>query len=230
VQVIRAGTSWAEAEIVEAGDDVVVGPGDAFVMQGVPLEAYGSEALGTMTTPGDDARVVGFAIRESSRCCSMTHAGMQSPWYHTLLQGVQELRGTPVRLRIARWDVPPGADLPPVDDAVLALRAVDAGTISGKITPVDAAATGAEPRTLTFGAGSTIGLPGTLESGDTVRLLNAGPDAAVVYELTIEPDPSAAAAPAGTLATVSESVPMPSARSGHSATLLDGRSAPRSSR
>jgi hypothetical protein len=89
------------------------------------------------------------------------------------------------------------------------------------ITPARPAATGVEPRTLTFGAGGTIGLPRTLEDGDTVRLLNAGPDAAVVYQLTVEPDPSAAAAPAGTLATVSESGPMLSARSGHSATLLD---------
>ena len=221
VQVIRAGTTWAEAETVEAGEEAVVGPGDAFVMQDIPFDAYGSEALGTMTTPGDDARVVGFAIRESSRCCSMTHAGMQSPWYHTLLQGVQELRGAPVSLRIARWDVPAGADLPPVDDGALTLRAVDAGIISGVITPAGPAATGVEPGTLTFGAGSAIALPRILKDGDTVRLLNAGPDTAVVYQLTVEPDPSAVTAPAGTLATVSESGPMLSARSGHSATLLD---------
>lgn len=224
VQVIRAGTTWADAETVEAGTVAAIGPGDAFVMQDIPFDAYGSEALGTMTTPGDDARVVGFAIRESSRCCSMTHAGMQSPWYHTLLQGVQELRGTPVRLRIDRWDVPAGADLPPVDDGALTLRAVDVGTISGLITPAGPAATDVEPRALTFGPGGTIGLPRMLEDGDTVRLVNAGPDAAVVYQLTIEPEPSAAAAPVSTLATVSESGPMLSARSGHSTTLLeDGR-------
>jgi hypothetical protein len=201
VQIIRAGTTWAEAETVGAGVEAIVGPGDTFVMQGIPFDAYGAEALGTMTTPGEDARVVGFAIRESSRCCSMTHAGMQSPWYHTLLQGVQDLRGTPVTLRIARWDVPAGADLPPVDDGVLTLRAVDAGTIGGMITPARPTATGAENTTLTFGAGGTIELPETLAAGDTVRLSNAGPDAAVVYQLTIAADPSGEAAPAGTLAS-----------------------------
>ena len=49
VQVIRAGTTWAEAEIVGAGEEAVVGPGDTFVMQDIPFDAYGSEALGTMS-------------------------------------------------------------------------------------------------------------------------------------------------------------------------------------
>ncbi len=131
VQVIRAGGSWTDAEVVAADEEALLLPGDTFVMQDVPFEAFGSEALGSMTTPGEDARVVGFAIRESSRCCSMTHSGMQSPWYHTLVKGVEALRGEPVTLALLRWDVPAGAVLPPLEDGLLALRVVDVGTDHG---------------------------------------------------------------------------------------------------
>lgn len=220
VQIIRAGTTWAEAEVVAAGKEALIGPGDTFVMQDVPYDLLGSEALGTMATPGEDARVVGFAIRESSRCCAMTHAGMQSPWYHTLLQGIQELRGDPVSLRITRWEVPPGAALPPLEHGTLALRAVDAGTISGTVVPPAAASAVVEPRALTFGAGNAIQLPRTLEDGDTVQLSNDGPEPAVVYQLTVEAGPTLTPTPAPATAVVMESGPMLSARSGHSATVL----------
>ncbi len=36
VQVIRAGTTWADAEVVAAGKEALVGPGDTFVMQDMP--------------------------------------------------------------------------------------------------------------------------------------------------------------------------------------------------
>ena len=220
VQVIRAGSTWAEAEIVAAGKETLVGPGDTFVMQDVPFDLLGSEALGTMSTPGEDARVVGFAIRESSRCCAMTHAGMQSPWYHTLLQGIEGLRGRPVSLRITRWDVPSGADLPPLQDGTLALRAVDVGTISGTVVPLAAASAPAEPRALTFAAGSAVQLPKTLEDGDTVRLSNDGAEVAVVYQLTVEAGPTVDTTPAPAVAVVTESGPMLAPRGGHSATVL----------
>ena len=51
-----------------------------------PGTSTGPQALGEMWTPGEDASVVGFAIRESSRCCSMTHAGMLSPWNGTIAE------------------------------------------------------------------------------------------------------------------------------------------------
>ena len=146
--------TWADAEIVAAGEGDHRRPGrHRSSCRTCPSMPTGSEALGTMSTPGEDARVVGFAIRESSRCCAMTHAGMQSPWYHTLLQGIEELRGRPVSLRITRWDVPAGADLPPLQDGTLALRAVDVGTISGTVVPTRRSVRAAEPRALTFGCG-----------------------------------------------------------------------------
>ena len=207
-----------------ADEETVLVPGDTFVMHDVPYGAFGSEALGTMSTPGEDVRVVGFAIRESSRCCSMSHSGMRSPWYHTLVQGVQELRGEPVTLGVVRWDVPAGAELPPLEDDLLALRAVDVGTITGTVVSAAPASVGLEPRTLTFGEGGPIQLPVTSQDGDTVRLSNEGPEAAVVYQLTVEAAPAADAAPTPAVAIVSEGAPMLHARSGHSATqLADGR-------
>jgi hypothetical protein len=224
VQVIRAGRSWAQAAVIAADEEAVLVPGDTFVMDDVPYEAFGSEALGTMSTPGEDARVVGFAIRESSRCCSMSHAGMRSPWYHSLVQGVQDLRGEPVTLGVIRWDVPAGAELPPLEDDRLALRAVDVGTITGTVVPGATASAGPQPRTLTFGEGGLIQLPTASTDSDTVRLSNEGPEAAVVYQLTVEATPSADGSPAPTGAIVSEGGPMLHARSGHSATqLADGR-------
>lgn len=185
VRIIRSGSSWADAEIVAAGDEAVVGPGDTFVMHDVPWDEYGPQALGEMWTPGEDVRVVGFAIRESSRCCAMTHAGMQSPWYHTLLNGVQELRGQPVTLTMLRSEIPVGAELPQLP-AAPTLAAVDAGAITATIVPGDAAAA-EEPTTFEFGAGRSLQLPKTVTERDTVRYESTGTEPAVVYQLTVEP-------------------------------------------
>jgi hypothetical protein len=222
VRIIRAGSGWSAAEVVGAGEEAVVGPGDTFVMEDIPWDEYGSEALGEMWTPGADARVVGFAIRESSRCCAMTHAGMRSPWYHTLAHGVDALRGSPVTLRLSRWEVAPGAELPLPDAGALLLRAVDEGSISGTIEPGDATASSAGTDDLSFAQGALIELPTTLSADETLRLANPGPGGAVVYELTVEPaEPTNGDASIGTKALVSTAAPMLSARSGHSATRLD---------
>ena len=186
VRIIRTGSSWADAEVVAAGDEAVVGPGDTFVMHDVPWDEYGPLALGEMWTPGEDARVVGFAIRESSRCCAMTHAGMQSPWYHTLLSDVQELRGQPVMLTMLRWDVPVGAELPLLVGGAPTLAAVDAGSITATIVPGEAAA-GEEPTTFEFAAGRSLQLPKTVTDTSTVRFESTGAEPAVVYQLTVEP-------------------------------------------
>lgn len=222
VRIIRAGSSWREAEVVAAGQEAIVGPGDTFVMEDIPWDEYGSEALGEMWTPGADARVVGFAIRESSRCCAMTHAGMRSPWYHTLARDVDALRGSPVTLRLSRWEVAPGAELPPPDRGDLLLRAVDEGSISGTIEPATPTASAAAGDVLSFAQGALIELPSTLSGDEVLRLTNPGPGGAVVYELTVEPAKRAGGdASSGTKALVSSTAPMLSARSGHSATRLD---------
>jgi hypothetical protein len=220
VRIIRAGSSWSEAEVVAAGQDTLIGPGDTFVMQDIPWDEYGPQALGEMWTPGEDASVVGFAIRESSRCCAMTHTGMRSPWYHTLVQGVDALRGAPVTLRLSRWEVPPAAELPAPVETALALRAVDEGQISGTVEPA-APASANDAAILSFSQGATIDPAVTLSEGDRLRLTNPGPGRAVVYELTVEPaEPDDEDGSADTVAVVSATGPMRCARSGHSATLL----------
>ena len=53
-----------------AESETTVEPGDVFSLSDVPYDEYGKDALGTMWHEGsEDAQVVGFAIRESSRCC-----------------------------------------------------------------------------------------------------------------------------------------------------------------
>ena len=67
-----------------------------------------------MWHPGaDDAQVVGFAIRESGRCCSMTHGGMRSPWHATLAgDELEAMIGQPITVTMRRLHLEPGATLP----------------------------------------------------------------------------------------------------------------------
>lgn len=223
-QILRAGSTWDDAEVVAADEEAIVGPGDTFVMHDVPWAEYGPQALGEMWTPGEDARVVGFAIRESSRCCSMTHTGMRSPWYHTLASGVEELRGEPVTLRMMRWDVPVGAELPPLPGDTPTLAAVDIGKITGTVVS-DEPAADQDPMTLEFLAGMSMQLPMFVTGTDTVHLESTGTEPAVVYQLIVEPaaDTGATAQPAAAI-SVTDAGRMARARSGHEATLLqDGR-------
>ena len=95
IMVMRAGAESTDAEVLAAGEETVVAQGDTFVMADIPYDGFGPEALGEMWTPAEDAEVVGFAIRETSRCCSMSHAGMVSPWYVTLSgSAVEEMRAS----------------------------------------------------------------------------------------------------------------------------------------
>ena len=181
--VVRAGTTWADAELVASGDETVVRAGDAFVMHEVPWDEYGPQALGEMWTPGDDAHVVGFAIRENQRCCSMSHAGMQSPWYGTLSEGVDALRGSPVTLRIDRWQVPAGAVLPARTAGVPTIRFVDSGQLLARSAAADGET---EPLTFEFGAGRSLQLPRTVDVA-ALTFENPGAEPAVVYELRLEP-------------------------------------------
>jgi hypothetical protein len=181
--VVRAGSSWEDAEVVGVGDETVVHAGDAFVMHDVPWDEFGPQALGEMWTPGDDARVVGFAIRETSRCCSMSHAGMQSPWYGTLVEGVDALRGNPVTLHIDRWQVPVGEILPPTAGDVPTVRFLDAGELRASSEALDEET---EPLTFEFRAGRSLQLPLSVDV-ESLVFESTGTDPAVVYELRVEP-------------------------------------------
>lgn len=181
--IVRAGTTWEDAELVAGGEETVVRAGDAFVMHEVPWGEYGPQALGEMWTPGDDARVVGFAIRETSRCCSMSHAGMQSPWYGTLVEGVDAFRGDPVTLRIDRWEVPAGEILPATAADVPTIRFLDAGELVARSQTADDEA---EPITFEFTAGRSLQLPKTVDV-ESLVFESTGTDPAVVYELRVEP-------------------------------------------
>lgn len=184
--IVRAGTTWQDAELVARGEETVVRAGDAFVMHEVPWDEYGPQALGEMWTPGEDTRVVGFAIRETERCCSMSHAGMRSPWYGTLARGVDALRGSPVTLYIDRWQVPVGETLPAMTSGVPTIRFLDSGELVAHSQAVDGEAGQAEPITFEFQAGRSLQPPTTVDP-EALVFDNTGTDAAVVYELRVEP-------------------------------------------
>ena len=111
--VIRDASTAAVVEDVPAESETSVGPGDVFALLDVPYDEYGKDALGTMWHEGtEDAQVVGFAIRESSRCCSMTHSGMRSPWYATLSgDKLNAMIGQPISVTMRRMHLEPGASL-----------------------------------------------------------------------------------------------------------------------
>ncbi len=181
--VVRAGTTWDDAELIAGGDETVLQAGDAFVMHEVPWDEYGPQALGEMWTPGEDARVVGFAIRENRRCCKMSHAGMQSPWYGTLAEGVDALRGNPVTLRIDRWEVPAGEVLPATAADVPTIRFLDAGELVAHSPTGDGET---EPVTFVFKPGRSLQLPKTVDV-ESLVFESTGTDQAVVYELRVQP-------------------------------------------
>lgn len=128
-QVIRAGKTQAEAEVLGAGEETIVGPGDTFIQRDVPWTKFGKDALGEMWTPGEDAVVFSLAVLEQERCCAMSHPGMRSRWYRTLNAGVPELSDEDVRFRVQRWEIPAGASLDHVAEATPTLWAVDAGEV-----------------------------------------------------------------------------------------------------
>jgi hypothetical protein len=183
-QVVRAGTSQALAEVVAAGEETTIGPGDTLIQRDVPWIEFGKDALGEMWTPGDDAVVFSLAIREQERCCSMNHPGMSSRWYHTLVSGVQDLNTEPIRFRVRRWDIPVGESLAHTNETTPTLWAVDTGEVSA-MTAEDAASNDSTTARVTR-ANEAIVLM-TLTPGDDVVVENVGDDTAVLYQLIVEP-------------------------------------------
>ena len=113
--VIRDASTAPMVESMAAESETTVEPGDVFALADLPYDEYGKDALGTMWHEGtEDAQVVGFAIRESSRCCSMSHSGMRSPWYATLAgDKLEAMIGQPITVTMRRLHLEPGATLPP---------------------------------------------------------------------------------------------------------------------
>ena len=186
-RVVRAGSDWANAEVVPSGVESIVRAGDTFVMEEVPWDEQGPQALGEMWTTGEDARVVGFAIRESSRCCSMSHSGMQSPWYGTIASGVAEMQGVPVTLRIVRWDVPAGARLPAATADMPTIRFLDAGSLTAQVTTEGTDDDEQPTSPVDFSPGRQLYMSQFADDPGALTFENTGSDPAVVYELQVEP-------------------------------------------
>lgn len=182
--VIRGGVTPPTVETVSAGSDAIVSPGDTFVMTDLPYDEYGKDALGTMWHEGaDDATVVGFAIRESGRCCAMTHSGMLSPWHATLSgDELEAMIGHPVTFRMDKLHLEPGATLPLVADESPTMRLVDAGAVTATILGKD----GAEERSMTFATGQSFA-DSMFPAGTASVLGNAGSEPVVLLQLVIEP-------------------------------------------
>jgi hypothetical protein len=133
--IIRGADGASTTEAVAPEAETIIGPGDTFVQSDVPYDQYASGALGTMWHEGDaDAVVYGFAIRESSRCCSMTHAGMVSPWHDTITaESLAPLIGKPITVSMERLRLDPGATLPLSADQPPTMWLVEAGTVTASV-------------------------------------------------------------------------------------------------
>ena len=183
-QVIRAGSTWQDAETVGAGDEATIGAGDTFVQRDVPWQEFGKDALGEMWTPGEDAVIVSIAIRERERCCSMSHLGMVSRWYHTLTNGVQELSDAPMVFRVLRWEIPTAGSMTRTVAAVPSLWAVDAGVVTARHADEARQAGAGEAAPTT--ANNAL-WPMSLEPGVEMIIENVGQEPVVLYELLVEP-------------------------------------------
>ncbi|MEA2026562.1 MAG: hypothetical protein U9O18_07710, partial [Chloroflexota bacterium] len=219
-QIIRAGSSWNQAEVLAPGEETIVGTGDTFVMHEIPFDEFGPQALGEMWTPGDDATVISLAIRETKTCCAMTHPGMESIWYSTLSTGVDELRDDPVTLRVLRWEIPVGATSAQTVASLPTLWVLDSGAVS--VTPATGASEDAyqppDPK-----PGSPLWLL-SLDPGAEMIVENVGDEPAVLYQLLVTPADPVAGSAATAEITVMDAGRMLKGRSGHEATLLpDGR-------
>lgn len=201
--VIRGGTTTPTFETVTAESDATVSPGDTFVMTDLPYDEYGRDALGTMWHEGaDDATVVGFAVRESGRCCAMTHSGMLSPWHATLSgDELEAMIGHAVAFRMDKLHLAPGATLPLVADEPPTMRLVDAGTVTATIPGKD----GAEERSMTFATGQSFA-DSMFPAGMAAVLGNAGTEPVVMLQLVIEPA-APGAAPLGATAALPSPAP-----------------------
>ncbi len=182
--VIRHASTAPVAETVAAESETTVEPGDVFTLADVPYDEYGKDALGTMWHPGaEDAQVVGFAIRESSRCCAMSHSGMRSPWYATLSgDELEAMIGQPITVTMRRLHLEPGAVLPQAGQ-LPTMWLVEEGAVTASALPSEP---DGDEMSMAFAAGSSFSdrtFPGT----DTLTVANSGSEPATLLETVIEP-------------------------------------------
>jgi hypothetical protein len=182
--VICDASTEAVVEGVAAESEATVEPGDVFVLADVPYDEYGKDALGTMWHEGTgDAQVVGFAIREPSRCCSMSHSGMLSPWHATLAgDKLEAMIGQPITVTMRRLHLEPGATLPQAgQDPTMWL--VEEGGVTVRALPSEP---DGEEMTAEFPAGSSFS-DRTLPGADSLTVTNIGSEPASLLETVIEP-------------------------------------------
>ena len=181
--VIRDASTAPAMEDVPAETETSVGPGDVFALVDVPWDEYGKDALGTMWHEGsEDAQVVGFAIRESSRCCSMTHSGMRSPWYATLSgDKLDAMIGQPITVTMRRLHLEPGATVAQTGLGPT-MWLVDVGSVTVSALPSEPEGTA---MSMDFPTGSSFSdrtFPGTNE----LTVTNTGTEPATLMETVIE--------------------------------------------
>jgi hypothetical protein len=182
--VIRDAATAPLEENVSAESKTTVEPGDVFALTDLPYDEYGKDALGTMWHEGtEDAQVVGFAIRESSRCCAMTHSGMRSPWYATLSGGkLEAMIGQPVTVTMRRLHLEPGAILPQAGQ-LPTMWLVEEGGVTVSALPSEP---DGKEMSMEFSTGSSFSdrtFPGT----DSLTLTNTGSEPVTLTETMIEP-------------------------------------------
>jgi hypothetical protein len=169
---------------VAAETEATVEPGDVFVLADVPYGEHGKDALGTMWHEGTaDAQVVGFAIRESSRCCAMSHSGMRSPWYATLSgDKLEAMIGQPITVTMRRLRLEPGATLPQAgQDPTMWL--VEEGGVTVSALPSEP---GGEDLSMEFSTGSSFS-DRTILGTDSLTVTNTGSELATLLETVIAP-------------------------------------------
>jgi hypothetical protein len=183
--VIRDASTAPMVERMAAESETTVEPGDLFILSDVPYDEHGKDALGTMWHEGtEDAQVVGFAIRESSRCCSMSHSGMRSPWYATLAgDRVEAMIGQPIIVTMRRLYLEPGTILPQAgQDPTMWLVEEGGVTVSGLPSEPDGKEISMEVSTGSSFSDRTI--PGT----DSLTVTNTGSEPATLLETVVEPE------------------------------------------
>ena len=182
--VIRDASIAPMAETITAESETTVEPGDVFALADLPYDEYGKDALGTMWHEGtEDAQVVGFAIRESSRCCAMTHSGMQSPWHATLSgDKLEAMIGQPVTVTMRRLHLEPGATLPQAGQ-LPTMWLVEEGGVTVSAPPGEP---GDKEMSMEFSTGSSFS-DRTFPGADSLTVTNIGGEPATLMETVIEP-------------------------------------------
>ena len=201
--------TWADAEIVAAGKEALIGPGDTFVMQDVPFDLPGLRGT------GDD----GDARRRRPRR-RLRHPRVEPLLRHDPRRDAVALvshaaaGGPGAAWRPRSRCASPAGTCPPAptcrrsSDGTLALRAVDVGTISGTIVPARRGVRGRRATRADVRRGQRHPAPQDARGRRHGAPSNDGAEAAVVYQLDGRSGPDRSTRlPHPPLAVVTESGP-----------------------